>query len=100
MPSDSRPDYQPRPIPVEEIELPTELNDLVEALARNVHDLWALERLAQNWTYGEERNDKLKTHPGLVDYSALAESEKEVDRKVVAGTLRAILALGFAIRTL
>jgi hypothetical protein len=98
MPSEAKPEYQPCPIAIDGIELSADLGDLIEALARNVHDLWALERLSQSWTHGPERNDRLKTHPSLIDYGALAENEKAIDRKVVAGTLRAILALGFTIR--
>ena len=38
-----------------------------------------------------------KTHPDLVPYAELAESEKDYDRKTAVETLRAILKLGYRI---
>ena len=48
---------------VKGIELPEALTPLTEALARNVHEVWAATRLAQGWRYGPERNDARKEHP-------------------------------------
>ena len=97
MGSSRKPNYQPRPILIDGIEIEDDLKDLVEALARNAHDTWALQRLSTGWTFGEERNDEAKTHPCLVDYAELPESEKKYDRLVVLSTLRAIRALGFTV---
>jgi len=77
------------------IELDAGIEPLVELLARNVHDLWAQERLAQGWTYGPERDDSTKQHPCLVPYEQLPESEKIYDRHVAVGTLKAIAAFGY-----
>lgn len=46
--------------------LPESLNDLTEALAENVHEVWAKSGMEQVWVYGPERNDSLTQHPGLV----------------------------------
>jgi RyR domain-containing protein len=89
--------YQPRPIDVTGVALPIALARLGEVLAENAHDLWAEERMAQGWTHGPRRDDVLKTHPSLVPYSALPESEKDLDRRTALGTLKAILALGYHI---
>ena len=80
-----------------DVELSDELKQLVEQLARNVHDNWALGRINQGWTIGPERNDQLKQHPCLVDYSDLPESEKEYDRNTAMETLKLILKLGWKI---
>ena len=61
--------YEPSPIDVSKIELPDALLDLTELIAENVHDVWAAKRLADGWTYGEERDDELKQTPCLVPYS-------------------------------
>ncbi len=90
--------YEPRPIDTSEIELPGELERLVERLAESNHDHWALKRLQEGWTYGPERNDRRQTHPDLVPYGQLSEAEKEYDRRSVVETLKAILALGWEIR--
>jgi RyR domain len=89
--------YQPQPITLDGIEVAEELTGLIEALAKHVHDLWALQRLADGWTLGEKRDDTARTHPCLVRYEDLPESEKAYDRNVVLGTVRAVIALGFTI---
>jgi hypothetical protein len=32
-----------------------------------------------NWTYSEERDDKMRRHPMMLPYSELTEEEKEKD---------------------
>ena len=70
---------------------------LSEQIAENVHEVWAASRLAEGWTYGAERNDRLKPHPCLVPYNELPEIEKEYDRNTAMQTLRLIKKLGFDI---
>lgn len=89
--------YTPTPIDTSDIELSDELKQLVEQLARNVHDIWAIGRLNEGWTYGPERNDALKQHPCLIDYEELPESEKEYDRNTAMETLKIIIKLGWKI---
>lgn len=90
--------YHPQPVNTNDVQLPEELNGLIEKMAENVHDVWAEARIAQGWTYGERRNDKEKKHPCLVPYNELPEEEKEYDRNTSIGTLKLILKLGFKIR--
>ena len=80
-----------------DIQLPEELNLLIEAMAKNVHEVWAQSRMEQGWTYGEERNDVLKHHPCLIPYEELPEIEKAYDRDTALGTLKLISKLGFKI---
>ena len=89
--------YIPKPAQTDDIVLSEELNSLVEAMAKNVHDVWAESRISQGWTYGPERNDALKTHPCLVPYEDLPEVEKAYDRDTAVGTLKLICKLGFKI---
>jgi ryanodine receptor 2 len=89
--------YTPQPIDTRDIRLPAELEELVEKMSKNVHDVWAETRIQQGWTCGEQRNDEKKTHPCLVPYDDLPESEKEYDRNTSIGTLKLILKLGFNI---
>ena len=49
--------YIPQPIDTSDIQLPEELKPLLEAMAKNVHEIWAQERINQGWTYGEKRDD-------------------------------------------
>ena len=89
--------YKPQPIATSDVKLPIELEVLVEEMSKNVHEVWAETRINQGWTYGEQRDDDLKTHPCLVPYEQLPESEKEYDRNTSIGTLKLILKLGFKI---
>ena len=89
--------YIPQPIETSAIQLPEELNPLVEQMAKNVHEVWAAGRMADGWKYGATRNDEQKTHPCLVPYEELPESEKEYDHQTAIGTLKFILAQGFSI---
>ena len=73
--------YIPQPIDTNDVTLPKELEELVEKMSKNVHEVWAETRVKQGWTYGEQRNDELKTHPCLIPYEDLPEAEKEYDRK-------------------
>ena len=89
--------YIPSPVNTDDIKLDNELNELIEALAANVHDQWALGRINDGWQYGPERNDKEKLHPCLVPYDELPESEKKYDRNTAVETLKLIKKLGFEI---
>ena len=90
--------YVPQPMDTSDIQLPEELNVLIEQMAKNVHEVWAQSRMEQGWTYGKERNDTLKQHPCLVPYEDLPEIEKTYDRDTALGTLRLICKLGFKIK--
>ena len=92
-----KPTYTPKPENLDNIQLSEELNGLVEAMAKNVHEVWAQSRMEQGWTYGEERSDTLKQHPCLVTYEELPEVEKAYDRDTALGTLKLISKLGFKI---
>jgi hypothetical protein len=90
-------DYQPQPIDTSRIDLPPQILKLTELLARNAHDIWSRQRLAEGWQYGSQRDDVRKTHPCLVPYAQLPESEKQYDRNAALETLKAIVALGYRI---
>ncbi len=89
--------YTPFPLDTTAIELPEELMNLAEQMAKNVHEVWAAGRIADGWTYGTKRDDEKKTHPCLVPYEELPDSEKEYDRNTAISTLKFILAQGFCI---
>lgn len=89
--------YNPKPINTEGIDLPEDLIELREKIAKNVHDIWAKQRIEQGWSYGEVRNDEMKQHPCLVPYDELPESEKEFDRNTTMETLKLIIKLNWKI---
>ena len=89
--------YTPNPINTDNVKLPEELLELTEKIAEQVHDVWSQGRIAEGWTYGEERNDQKKTHPCLIPYADLPDSEREYDRATAFATLKLIVALGYKI---
>jgi RyR domain len=89
--------YSPKPIDTAHIQLTADQRHLVEALAANVHDVWAHKRIKDGWRHGATRNDELRTHPCLVPYAELPEAEKEYDRVMVEQVVRAAISLGYRI---
>ena len=89
--------YTPQPIDTKDVKLSKKLETLVEQMAKNVHEVWAAGRIAEGWTYGEKRDDEKKTHPCLVPYEELPESEKEYDRNTCLETLKFIIRAGYQI---
>ena len=89
--------YIPSPIDLSEVELPNDINSLVELIAKNVHDVWAKQRIEEGWTYGEVKDSIKKTTPCLVPYEELPEEEKEYDRKTAMETLKLVVKLGYRI---
>lgn len=90
-------DYHPEPVDTSEVVLSESVLALAELLAKNTHDVWALERMAQGWRYGARRDDEAKEHPCLVPYEQLPESEKVYDRSSAMEALKLICSLGYEI---
>jgi hypothetical protein len=89
--------YTPNPVDTEDVVLPQELLTLTEQIAENVHDVWALSRIREGWTYGPNRDSAAKTTPCLVPYHELPELEKDYDRNTAIATLKLICKLGYRI---
>ena len=89
--------YKPQPIDTTEIELDADILELSELIAKNTHEVWSAGRIRDGWSYGEMRDDDKKTHPCLVPYEELSESEKEYDRNTSMETLKLIVRLGYKI---
>ena len=89
--------YNPKLIDLENIELPEGFDELREAIAENAHDMWALERQSEGWTFGIERDDSKLETPDMIPYAQLPESEKQYDRLMAEDTLKLLIALGYKI---
>jgi len=89
--------YNPKLIDLEHVALPDGFDELREAIAENAHDMWALERQSEGWTYGPKRDDSKLETPDMVPYAQLPESEKQYDRLMAEDTLKLLTALGYKI---
>lgn len=89
--------YKPKPIDTSDVIIPEDLLPLVEQIAKNVHEVWASNRIKEGWTYGENRDSEKKTTPCLVPYEELPEIEKEYDRNTAIETIKLAIKLGFKI---
>ena len=89
--------WDPNPIDTVNVSLPDELLELIELLAENAHDNWGRQRMSEGWHYGPARDDDMLTHPSLLPYAELPDSEKEYDRRLAIETLKVIVKLGYRI---
>ncbi len=62
-----------------------------EALSAAEHRRWVASRAVAGWRFGETRSESEYTHPSMVPWSRLSESEREKDRSVIR-TMPAVLA--------
>ena len=89
--------YKPNPIDTTDVKLDEDIIELSEKIAKNTHEVWSQGRIDDGWKYGKERDDKLKTHPCLIEYEELSEEEKDYDRRTSMETLKLIIKLGYKI---
>jgi hypothetical protein len=72
----------------------------VEDLGHEEHVRWVAERVAQGWRSGPERDPIARTTPYLVDWEALPEDVRELDRETVRNIPALMARAGFAIERL
>lgn len=87
--------YEPQPIDLSDVELDKNLDELREAIAENAHEVWAQSRKSDGWSYGPQRDDKLKQTPCMVPYAQLPDSEKQYDRDMAMQTIKLMRKLGY-----
>ncbi|KAG7271671.1 hypothetical protein CRUP_022288, partial [Coryphaenoides rupestris] len=74
-----------------QIVLPPHLERIREKLAENSHELWAVTRIEQGWTFALVRDDNKKLHPCLVDFQGLPDPEKNYNLAMSGETLKSVL---------
>lgn len=82
---------------MDKVKLSSELEEDIEKISENIHRVWAEQRTKQGWSYGEVYDAEKKKHPCLIEYNALSETEKDVDRATVIGTIKNLILLGYKI---
>lgn len=89
--------YIPDPMDTSDVTLSPELVKLANLLSANVHDVWAVGRIKEGWTYGPARDDARKETPCMVPFEELSDSEKAYDLNTAFETLKVLVKLGYTI---
>ncbi|XP_025830516.1 ryanodine receptor [Agrilus planipennis] len=87
--------YKPAPLDLSAIILTPKMEELVDQLAENTHNLWAKERILQGWTYGLNEDPDMKRSPHLVPYAKVDEAIKKANRDTASETVRTLLVYGY-----
>jgi hypothetical protein len=72
--------------------------DELERLAEEEHRRWLQEKIDAGWQYGPAKDPVGKTHPSMVKYEALPESERQKDRRQIRKMLVEIDAAGIRLK--
>lgn len=93
-------EYNPQPIDVSSVNINSELMELIELIAENAHDIWALDKFKAGFTYapadpvtGKEKAGNFNHY--LIPYAMLEENDKEPDRKMALQTIKLVKRLGY-----
>jgi ryanodine receptor 2 len=89
--------YVPAPVDTTHVEVPSCLDVISDDLAENIHEVWAVNKINEGFTYGPTRNDDLKHNPCLTSFKNLSKKDKAYDVEMAFQTIRTLLALGYQI---
>jgi adenylate cyclase len=78
-------------------ELEPWLEEVIEPVAREVHDTWWRRRASEGWTHGPARDDAAREHPSMIPYDELSEEERDYDRATIRATLRGLRTAGYRV---
>ncbi|BFZ07812.1 hypothetical protein BsWGS_10847 [Bradybaena similaris] len=87
--------FVPNPVSTSHIQLPTYIENVRDKLAENLHEMWAMNKIDQGWSFGENRDTDRKINPSINSFEKLPISEKKYIITVAFETLRTLLALGY-----
>ncbi|XP_072162212.1 ryanodine receptor isoform X2 [Bemisia tabaci] len=87
--------YKPAPLDLAAITLNVKMEELVDQLAENTHNLWAKERIQQGWTYGLNEDPDMLRSPHLVPYPKVDDAIKKANRDTASETVRTLLVYGY-----
>lgn len=93
-------EYNPDPMDLSNISLNGELEELIEMISSQVHDVWAVDKIRKvpGIKYApanEDGSDKENCSHFLLPYEMLSEDDKDNDRKMVLHTVKLLKRLGY-----
>ncbi|OQV13146.1 Ryanodine receptor [Hypsibius exemplaris] len=91
--------YKPVPFDLSAVQLTREVEDLIDALAANLHEIWAKNRIDEGWKYGNSEDNSCKRSPNLVPYDKIDWTTKKANRDSVQTIVKSLLAFGSDLKT-
>ncbi|XP_064490365.1 ryanodine receptor-like isoform X2 [Ornithodoros turicata] len=89
--------YKPAPLDLTAIALTPKMEELVDLLSENTHNVWAKERIQQGWTYGLVEDQSTRRSPHLVPYKSVDDVIKKANRDTAIQMVRTLLAYGYVL---
>ncbi|KAH7933995.1 hypothetical protein HPB49_020195 [Dermacentor silvarum] len=89
--------YKPAPLDLGAITLTAKMEELVDQLSENTHNVWAQERIQQGWTYGLVENQPTRRSPHLVPYKSVDDVIKKANRDTAGELVKTLLAYGYVL---
>ncbi|XP_021563748.1 ryanodine receptor 1-like, partial [Carlito syrichta] len=89
---DAEGNFDPRPVETLNVIIPEKLDSFINKFAEYTHEKWAFDKIQNNWSYGENIDEELKTHPMLRPYKTFSEKDKEIYRWPIKESLKAMIA--------
>ncbi|KAK6101668.1 RIH domain family protein [Brugia pahangi] len=88
--------FKPQPLDCHEIVLDDNMFSLIDALAKNTHNVWAREKIRRGWTFGlnEFVNISQKRSPHLVPYEVVDQRIKEANRESATEFIKTLQLFG------
>jgi RyR domain len=72
----------------------------IEALAEAEHRRWIASRTVGGWRFGAARSESERTHPSMIPWAQLTDSERAKDRDVIRQIPRVLRAAGLVVQPL
>lgn len=95
-------EYSPTPIDVDNVTLSPDLEELIETIAENAHNVWAVEKIKKNpgikyAPLDENGNERPGYNHFLRPYSELSSEDKKPDIDMATNTIKLLKRIGYRI---
>lgn len=95
-------EYSPTPIDVSNVTLSPDLEELIETIAENAHNVWAVEKIKKNpgikyAPLDENGNERPGYNHFLRPYSELSSEDKKPDIDMATNTIKLLKRIGYRI---
>ncbi|MDR0575220.1 MAG: AAA family ATPase [Tannerella sp.] len=71
--------------------------DEILKIAKLAHEIWIKSKIDAGWTYGDRKDAVKRTHPLLVDWDDLPETEKQKDKDIAENIIPMMRSVGLRI---